>query len=270
MHIDVSVVIPCFNNETTIEETISSVIAQRFQSFEIIVVDDGSTDNSVAVVKKVIAKNPEKKINIVSQENGGPSRARNTGASHAIGKYLMFLDGDDKIHEDYLQMTVELLEKDSSLNVVYSNAEFFDAKKGKWKLKDFDAQKLLMENMIFISAVTRKSVFDAVGGFDERINYCEDWDLWISIVFKFGGVHKINKTLFYYRKRKDSSSLSDKMNHKIHDSIDFIYKKHYDTYLQNGLGIHQIFDLANRYEGLYKKYYHTWYRRLFYLIKKRK
>lgn len=267
---NVSVIIPCFNNESTLEETIASVLDQKLQSFEIIVVDDGSTDGSSEVVNRIIAQHPKHKIQLVKQQNSGPSKARNAGAKHATGKYLMFLDADDLIHPDYLQMTVELLEKDDSLNVVYSNAEYFDARKGKWKLKGFNAKKLLLENMIFISAVTRKNIFDSVGGFDERINYCEDWDLWIGIVSRYGGVHKIDKTLFYYRKRKDNSSLSDNMNFKIHDSIDFIYKKHYQHYLDQGLGIHQIFDLANRYDHLHKKYYNQWYKKLFYIFKKRK
>jgi glycosyltransferase involved in cell wall biosynthesis len=266
----VSVIIPCFNNASTIEETIASVQNQTFKSFEIIVVDDGSTDGSIDVVNQIIAQDADKKISVYQQQNSGPSKARNLGASYAKGKYLMFLDADDLIHTDYLQLTVDLLEKEDALNVVYSKAAFFDARKGEWKLKPFSRKKILMENMIFISAVVRKSVFDGVGGFDERINYCEDWDLWIGIVFTYGGVYRIDKTLFYYRKRQDSSSLSDKMNFKIHDSIEFIYKKHYAHYLQEGYGVHQIFDLANRYESLYKKYYNVWYRRLFYLFKKRK
>ena len=214
----VSVIIPCFNNAITLAETIASVQNQTFKSFEIIVVDDGSTDTSIEIVNQIIAQDSNNKITVYQQKNSGPSKARNLGASNANGKYLMFLDADDLIHADYLKLSVDLLENDNSLNVVYSNAEYFDARKGRWKLKEFNSKKLLMENMIFISAVVRKNVFDGVGGFDERINYCEDWDLWIGIVFKYGGVYKIDKTLFYYRKRQDSSSLSDKMNFKIHDS----------------------------------------------------
>ncbi len=266
----VSVIIPCFNNAGTIAETIASVQHQTFRSFEIIVVDDGSSDSSIEVVNQIISQDADKKITVYQQKNSGPSKARNLGASYANGKYLMFLDADDLIHADYLKLSVDLLENDNSLNVVYSNAEYFDARKGEWKLKPFSRKKILMENMIFISAVTRKAVFDSVGGFDERINYCEDWDLWIGIVSRYGGVYKIDRTLFYYRKRRDNSSLSDNMNFKIHDSIDFIYKKHYQHYLEQGYGIHQIFDLANRYESLYKKYYNVWYRRFFYLFKKRK
>ena len=201
MSVIISVIIPCFNNQQTIDETIQSVLQQSLTNWELIIVDDGSTDESVNLINSIIEVNNSKNIKLICQENSGPSKSRNKGAAIANGKYLLFLDADDLIHSSYLEKAVKLLEENSQLHLVYSNAEFFEAKKGAWKLPAFSKKGLLLENSIFMSAVIRTEDFRIIGGIDETLNYIEDWELWLRLVYAFDGVYKINETLFYYRKQ---------------------------------------------------------------------
>jgi len=99
----ISVIIPLYNKEPIIERTVRSVLEQSYKNVEVIVIDDGSTDNSVAVVKRI--KNNV--IKILEQENGGPGKARNTGVSHAKGDWILFLDADDELAEGALEHLVD-------------------------------------------------------------------------------------------------------------------------------------------------------------------
>lgn len=228
----VSVIIPCYNNESYITETIQSVLDQDYATFEILVVNDGSSDKSEVVIYNIIEQHPTYKIKYLYQDNAGPSKARNNGAKLASGKYLLFLDGDDKIHPSYLSKCLEILENNNSINIVYSDAEYFDALSGHWKLPNYDFERLLHENSIHISAVIRTKIFNEVGGFDPNINFNEDWELWIRMTRYCNSVVKIKEPLFYYRKRANHSSLTDSHNNKIiaERSRLYIYTKHYELY----------------------------------------
>ena len=111
-----------------------SVKNQTFNDFEIIIVNDGSTDNSEEIINKYIHENQSLNIVLVVQDNKGLSGARNTGAKHAKGEYIVFIDSDDKIHPNYLKKSIFLLENDPKLQIIYNEAEFFGGKKGAWKL----------------------------------------------------------------------------------------------------------------------------------------
>src|SRR3990172_11149387 len=133
----VSVIIPTFNCEEYIEETLSSVLFQTFTDFEVIVVDDGSTDNTIKVIKPYLDK-----ISYIQKDNGGQGSARNLGISLAKGEYLAFLDSDDLWLPDKLSLQVGYMENNPNVSLTFTDAVAFEERKGhkekifEWKYPD--------------------------------------------------------------------------------------------------------------------------------------
>nr|WP_309759704.1 glycosyltransferase family A protein [Flavobacterium sp.] len=263
----ISIVIPCFNNDNTIIETIESVMKQVYSSIEMIIVNDGSTDNSEKVITSYIESKKITNITLINQANAGPSKSRNNGAHIATGTYLMFLDADDLLAPTYIDSCIAKLERDKNLNIVYTEGEYFGAKKGKWNLPNFSIPNFLEANCIPISAVIRNEVFKKVGGFDENLGYTEDWDLWIRIVQEVGGVYKIDQPLFFYRKRFDKSSITDNSKNLGQQSTIYIYNKNYSFFAANGYDIETLLQSKDSNGKYKKKYYNVWYRKLFYKLR---
>ena len=199
----VSIVMPCYNQAAFMEQTIQSVQASSYTNIEIILMNDGSTDDT-----EKISKDLAKKYNNIfyhSQKNSGPSRARNHGIKIAKGKYILPLDSDDLISKDYVAEAVKAFEGDEEVKVVYCEAEKFGEKTGKWNLKPFSPELLARDNMIFVSAFFKKEDWEKVGGFSEDMVWGrEDWEFWIKMLEHGGRVVKLPITGFYYRIRPNS------------------------------------------------------------------
>ena len=192
----VSVVIPVYNGEAFVEQTIASVSAQDYQALEILVIDDGSTDNSLAVIGACPIGVP---LRVLRQQNRGVAAARQTGVSASAGEYVAFVDQDDWWREDKIAKQVELFQGDSSLALVHTRAAYYDQFSGAFvppinsfatphELVGHCYERLLMENLICNSTVmVRRSAFDAVGGFDLSIggNTVADYALWLRLARKF-------------------------------------------------------------------------------------
>ncbi|EMY15484.1 glycosyltransferase-like protein, family 2, partial [Leptospira weilii str. Ecochallenge] len=192
----VSIVIPCYNYGKYIHQTIKSVIEQNYKNWEIIVVDDGSDDEyTIEELEKL-----KKIYTVIKIDRSGPAVARNVGIAAARGEFILPLDSDDMIHEDYLLEAMSAYEKKPSLGIVYCEAEFFGSIKGKWNLPEYRFPDILLDNCIFVSAVFRKSDWKEVGGFNENMeNEWEDYDFWLSLIEKGGRIYRIPRVLFYYR-----------------------------------------------------------------------
>lgn len=200
----VSIVIPNFNSAGFLAETLESALSVTYPNFEIVVVDDGSTDQSGYLLEDWKMSHPEK-IRVFYQSNQGPSVARNYGINRASGKYILPLDSDDRIHPDYISRAVERLESDADIRVVYCHAEKFGLRNGPWKLREFSLEALALDNMIFVSALFKKADFKTTGGYDPRFIWgWEDWDFWINLLKNGGKVVQLPLTGFYYRIRKGS------------------------------------------------------------------
>ena len=119
----ISIVIPCYNGGATILEAVQSALDQTYENLEIIIVDDGSTDNSGTIVRELMSTEP--RLSLYTQENKGLSAARNTGLSYAKGQYIVFLDADDKLKETYIELALTYHQKDGETTIVYSNMELF-------------------------------------------------------------------------------------------------------------------------------------------------
>lgn len=230
----VSIIIPCYNQALFLEEAVDSVLGSTYPNIEIIIVDDGSHDHSAKIALKIHEKNPEK-IHVIMQENAGPAIARNVGVKAASGKYILPLDGDDKISKEYIQRAVEVLEKNQEVRVVYCEAEKFGNQSGNWKLKPFSRKALALDNMIFVSAFYRKNNWEKCGGYDPRMTWgWEDWEFWINMLKSGGEVVKLPITGFYYRIREGSRRKSTDKEAK-QKTIDLINEKHID-FLKEQIG----------------------------------
>src|SRR5437899_3752442 len=181
----VSILTPAYNAESYIGEAISSALAQTFPAFELIVVDDGSTDRTSAVAEEYARR--DARVHVIRQANGGTAKARNTAISASGGDYVALLDSDDRWMPDFLEVTFTTLSTHPELDVVSANAINFGAERDgtPWKpvfdgLKPVSLRDIIeVEDSICIAAMFRRRVAESVGGFDETLTRNEDYDFWL-------------------------------------------------------------------------------------------
>lgn len=196
----VSVIIPCFNYAHFLSECVESVLSQSFKDFEIIIVNDGSSDNTKDVAEKIISAHPEAQIFLINQPNSGhPGKVRNKGIHLACGQYVLCLDADDIIQPSMLEECIDLLENNPDIDIAYTDQVYFGATQSRIvPVSEYDFNKLLQGNFMGYCSLFRKKIWEEVGGFPEDIGY-EDWDFWISCGEKGHFAQRIPKPLFKYR-----------------------------------------------------------------------
>lgn len=209
----VSIIVPTYNRCEFVQQAIDSVLAQTFQDFELIVVDDGSTDGTGDVLKTRYGG----KIIYIWQENQGGPVARNTGISSAKGKYIALLDSDDFWLPEKLSRQVPVLENNPEVAVVLCQAWYVDNKGQRLgeqplgvntRSSDFSVEKLLLYNKIpagSTTALIRRSVLDRVGGFSKDIRFGAEWDLWLRMAAD-STMFMIPEPLAFYRRHKQTLS----------------------------------------------------------------
>lgn len=198
----VSVVIPCYEQARFLAEAVESVLAQSFRDWEILIVDDGSPDDTAEVARALIAKHSDRRIRLVEKPNGGPSSARNAGIRAARGAYVLPLDADDMIRPTLLEKLVPVLDARPGVGFAYAHIQHFGALDTEYPLPDFDRVTLIAkDNIACVCSLLRKSMWEEVGGYDEamREGY-EDWDFWISCVERGWDGYCVHEPLFLYRK----------------------------------------------------------------------
>jgi len=226
----VSVIIPCYNHGQFLDETVDSVLAQSCTDFEIIIVNDGSTDPETL---RLLEGYQRPKTTLLHTANAGVSAARNTGIGRARGRYILPLDADDRIGSTYLEKAVAILEARPEVGVVYCDEEMFGERQGKWDLPEYDPVAELFDNLIHPAAMYRKTDWATVGGYSNRFVFgWEDWDFWVSMSALNIKVSKIPEILYYYRVRSISRDHSMRLHHKIAMMI-LIILRHKRLYLQN-------------------------------------
>jgi glycosyltransferase involved in cell wall biosynthesis len=179
------VIIPAYNSERYIRETIDGVLKQTYRDFEIVVVDDGSTDATPLVVDQI----EDPRIRLLRKANGGSASARNVGIANSSGEYLQFLDADDLILPGKLMRQVELLDTHPLVDVVYCSFRNFyadrcDLHPPEWlRPPSDDPYRELVAGSIFPlhAALVRRTCAEAVGLFNTKLVSAEDWDFWIRI-----------------------------------------------------------------------------------------
>jgi glycosyltransferase involved in cell wall biosynthesis len=176
-----SVIIPCFNAEKTIVRALDSVVNQSCRDFEIIIVNDGSNDNTESIIKKYF-ENKDIKYKYIYQDNKGPSSARNNAVKNSRAEYLAFLDSDDEWHLEKLQIQYDEIIK-SKIRFVSTKYTTLDFKiNNKRVIKEYKFEDFLISNRTSTPCtIVEKELFEEVGGFDESMSYSEDYNLWLKI-----------------------------------------------------------------------------------------
>lgn len=200
----VSVVIPCFNQGAMLREALVSVEKVRNENvIEVIIVDDGSSEAETVRILKEVA---EAGYCVVSQPNRRVSAARNAGIRLAKGEFILPLDNDNCLRDVYLKEGVSLLRDNPNIGVIYTDAEYFGERSGRWHVQEFDLLSLIQMNFIDVCALYRKRLWEEVGGYDERMPWMglEDWDFWLRVASHGGRFFHLPKIGFDYRVRKES------------------------------------------------------------------
>ena len=243
----VSVIIPVYNGERYLAETIESVIAQTEVNWELIAVNDGSTDNSQAILEGYAKKIPDR-IKVITVENGGVSRARNTAVAAARGTYVAFLDQDDLWAPRKLERQVEMFSRDKNLGISFTNATVIDEKGSVLrenvlrcgvKHRGNVFEYLIFENFIGISSVMlKKELYVRTGGFDPRFSLAEDYDFLLKVTQE-SSVDYIDEPLLLYREHDESDSQT-KIDRLIDEALSIsnhwkrqkpqIFRKHFFLY----------------------------------------
>ena len=200
-----SVIIPLYNKAPYIEKALRSVLEQTFNDYEMIVVDDGSTDDSYSVAKSVLEAS-ERPFKLIHQENSGVSTARNKGVAASSGEYICFLDGDDWWAPTFLEKMDELIQDYPEAGIYGTN--YYYVKNGRQRVCVKIAEtgyinycKVYSEGMAMpltsITVSMPREVFNESGGFRKGLKMGEDFDLWIRIALKYK-VAFLNEPLAYY------------------------------------------------------------------------
>ncbi|MCI0337220.1 MAG: glycosyltransferase [Acidobacteria bacterium] len=209
----VSVIIPVYNTEEFIAGTIQSVLDQTYQNYEIIAVDDGSTDSTLQILRRL-----EPQINIFTKDNGGPASARNVAIQNSVGEYIAFLDSDDLWIESKLEEQVAYLDRHPEIGLLFGQALMFVEENGEKKIQskigytdDPRFCRLLLGDFIPNSTVViRRDCVDRVGLLNESLFAAEDYEYWMRIARLFP-IAGLPKPLAYYRIR-DGNLLGDGRN----------------------------------------------------------
>ncbi|HIF9538797.1 TPA: glycosyltransferase [Photobacterium damselae] len=233
----VSIVLPVFNAEDYVKEAIESVLNQTFRDFELIIINDGSTDNSSLIINKI----HDKRIVYIEQENKGLSKSLNLGISKARGTYIARMDADDICMPDRLLKQVEVFEKNPDIaivcgNVIYINSQGVGDRVSLTPSKDKAIRfKLKKGNVIFHpSTMFRLNIYNKTRGYDENINcYIEDYILWLQIL-EYGNIFCIKEPILKYRVLDNSISRSlpygmDKVIRKVASEKGY-YSSFYDEF----------------------------------------
>jgi len=228
--VKVSVIIPCYNQGSTLDETVASVLQQTYDDFEIIIINDGSTDQET---NTLLAEYDKPRTRVITTSNQGLAAARNNGISAATGTYILPLDADDTIAPEYMEKAVPFLDNNPDIGIVYSRARFFGAEEHEWPLPEFTIENMLFDNIIFCSAFFRRQDWESVGGYDQGMIYgWEDYEFWLSLIEKGRQVFRIPEILFHYRVASDSMVRTKSPEQRL-EMFARIYRRHQQFFSDN-------------------------------------
>lgn len=232
----VSVIIPLYNAAPFIVEALDSIVASTYCPIEVVVVDDGSTDDSLHIAEDYAKAHSE--VRVIHQANAGVSAARNHAIRVSKGEYILPVDADDKIAASYIGHAVAAMNE--QVRIVGCRAEYFGDKQGEWSLPEFSHELLARKNMIHVSSLFRKADWQRVNGFCEQDIYREDWDFWLSMMELGGEYVRLNEVGLYYRVQKSSRRAKAKNEKRaIVDAINRRHPAYMEKYLNGPLHYHR-------------------------------
>lgn len=198
--IQISVIMPCYNDGRYIMEAIESVNLSYNLTTEIVVIDDGSDD---PLTRKILTTLNHDRIRLCHTQHIGPSGARNHGIEQARGEFILPLDADDRIEHTYIHQAMKELQEHEQYGAVYCYADLFGREKGRWQLPAYSLDRMLLENVVFVTAMFRKSDWESIGGFRMDMEYgLEDYDFFLSILETGKEIYQIHYGLRVQRNSK--------------------------------------------------------------------
>jgi len=211
----VSIIIPCYNQAEYLSEAIESALAQTYKNIEVIVINDGSTDNTLEVALRYLDK-----IRVLLQKNKGLSSARNTGIRNSTGNWILPLDADDKILPAYIAKTI------GKADFVAVDVQEFQDRHNLWRLSNnFSPTAFRTSNRATCCSLYRKTVWESIGGYDESMKTgYEDWDFNLRCSYMGFSMIGIPEPLFLYRKH--GRSMVDKAAEKHNEILKYMLNKH--------------------------------------------
>ena len=223
----VSVIIPIHNYGLQFEKTLQSVFNSKYKNLEIIIVNDGSTDDYVLQKLNSLEKNEH--LTIIHVENGGPSKARNIGIQSSKGDYILPLDSDDQIDTEYIGLCVSVLKNNPNISPVYCDTNHVGEILGIEKRPEWSLERLKQGPFIVNCSMFHRKAFDDCGGYDETLKGWEDYDLWIRMAIKGYVGKRIPKTLFTYFHHEKDGTISTLANSNQQELYDKIMKKNFQN-----------------------------------------
>jgi len=228
-----SIIIPAYNEEQYIEQTLRSIMEQHFHNWECIVVDDGSTDNTVQIAKNLTYGYERFRICKLERNMGLPY-ARNYGMLKAKGKYLMFFDSDDILEPNYTKNAVNMMEDSPELTMYYGRVIKFLPSRSwvegaqKW----IDYAHYLNNGTIYIPAIIRRNRAVEVGGFDESMRTgLEDREFFTRYLYHYDRIFESDNISFYYRQR---NGMRVALRATVMKVREYIYNKHKSKFREFG------------------------------------
>lgn len=201
----ISVIMPCYNQAPYMPDALQSLLDQDYPYWECIMVNDGSTDNTEQVAMQWV--NADDRFKYFYKSNSGVCETRNYAVKQAIGKYLIPLDGDDKISSTYFSQAIKVFEKDPVVKLIYSDTILFGDRDEKIINPPYEYSKMLTENQIFNSAIFKRFDFLETVGYNPNMIYgIEDWDFYLSLLQPTDKVVKLDAYHYYYRIKAVSRS----------------------------------------------------------------
>ncbi|MCO6494371.1 MAG: glycosyltransferase family 2 protein [Bacteroidetes bacterium] len=218
----VSIITPAYNAEKYIAETIESVLQQTFSDWEMLITDDGSTDNTALIIKQYAEK--DSRIIYLYQENGKQGKARNLAIKNAKGTYLAFIDADDLWVENKLEKQLAIYKQYPEVDLIYTSGisfsgsisnviKVFHEKAGMIDSTEMYDTMLKGKSLPNLSVIVKKSWVDKVGGLGEQpeMQNAEDYQLWLKLLDRGCQMYGIDESLFYYRLHENQVTTDDSM-----------------------------------------------------------
>jgi glycosyltransferase involved in cell wall biosynthesis len=227
----VSVIIPCHNQGIYLQDALDSVLRQTYKNIEIIIVNDGS-DDDFTLLKLQEVKDLGLKVIDVSVYN--PSIARNIGIENCMGEYIVPLDADDILHEEFIEKSLAILLNNNRLGAVSSWTMLFGAKDALQKYKSGGVENYIYYTNSTITAIFSKKTWTNVGGYDpSMIEGAEDWDFWLGVTSKGLDIEIIEESLFFYRIKNQSRNVEaalkfDEIKRRLTQKHEQVFKQYFE------------------------------------------
>lgn len=244
----VSIVIPCYNYAKFLPFAIESCLKQTHRTREIVVVDDGSTDDTAAVAKGY----KQQGVKYIHQANAGPSAARNAGVRAARSEWIICLDADDMLDERYVEKCIAHAEAHPKASFVYTQMQHFGARSDVFKSRNYNVPQLLAGNYINASALIRRKDY-LQHPYDEALrNGLEDWDFYLGLAEHGMTGVLLAEPLLLYRQHDDHESVNTLAHTEDNQgkNLTFLKKKHSALYQMHRLQA-KLFTMRNRIEHRY-------------------